>query len=397
MKVSEKAGKVSNKYISELVSKVPPSGIRKFFDLVSSADDIISLGVGEPDYVTAWPIREAAIRSIERGYTMYTSNKGLIQLRRDISRFIQARDGLTYDPESELLITFGVSEGLDLALRAILNPGDEVIMPDPCYVAYSACTALAGGVPVQVPTYVEHNFALKAEDIKQRITTRTRAILIGYPANPTGAVMEREDLLNIADLAKEFGLVVISDEIYRQIVYGVTHTCFATLPGIREQTIILNGFSKIYSMTGWRVGYAAANPEIIGAMTKIHQYTALCAPIISQNAAIEALKQDKDSVQAMVTDYNRRRMFMLNGLRDIGLSCFEPKGAFYVFPSIAITGMTSEEFAERLLLEEKVAVVPGTAFGQAGEGYIRCCYATALNDVEEALKRMKSFVEHHRK
>ncbi len=394
--MSEHTGKLTNKYISELVSKVPPSGIRKFFDLVASADDIISLGVGEPDYVTAWPIREAAIRSIERGYTMYTSNKGLINLRRDLSRFIQAEDNISYNPESELLITFGVSEGLDLALRSILNPGDEVIMPDPCYVAYSACTSLAGGIPVKVPTYEESGFVLKADDIKQNLTSRTRAILIGYPANPTGAAICRDDLLQIAELAKTYNLLVISDEIYRKLVYGVEHTCFATLPGVKDQTIILNGFSKIYSMTGWRVGYAAANAEIIGAMTKIHQYTALCASIVSQNAAIEALKQDEASVQAMVTDYNRRRMLMVNGLREIGLSCFEPKGAFYAFPSIGVTGMSSEEFAEKLLVEEKIAVVPGTAFGPSGEGHIRCCYATALTDIEEALKRMKAFVARHR-
>lgn len=394
--MSEHSGKVTHKYLSDLVSKVPPSGIRKFFDLVVSADDIISLGVGEPDYVTAWPIREAAIRSIERGYTMYTSNKGLIQLRRDLSRFIRDRDAIDYNPDSELLITMGVSEGLDLALRAILNPGDEVIMPDPCYVAYDACTMLAGGVAVKIPTYEEHNFVLNAGDIERRITPRTRAILIGYPANPTGAVMDKSGLMEIAELAMAHDLLVISDEIYRQIVYGVEHTCFATLPGMKDRTIILNGFSKIYSMTGWRVGYAAANPEIIGAMTKIHQYTALCAPIMSQNAAIEALKQDKESVQTMITDYNRRRMFMVNGLREIGLSCFEPRGAFYAFPSISVTGMSSEEFAERLLTEEKIAVVPGTAFGESGEGYIRCCYATALKDIEVALKRMKTFIERYR-
>ena len=394
--MSEHSGKVTHKYLSDLVSKVPPSGIRKFFDLVVSADDIISLGVGEPDYVTAWPIREAAIRSIERGYTMYTSNKGLIQLRRDLSRFIQDRDGIVYNPDSELLITMGVSEGLDLALRAILNPGDEVIMPDPCYVAYDACTRLAGGVAIKIPTYEEYNFILRAGDIEQRITPRTRAILIGYPANPTGTVMDKSGLMEIAELAMAHDLLVISDEIYRQIVYGVEHTCFATLPGMKDRTIILNGFSKIYSMTGWRVGYAAANPEIIGAMTKIHQYTALCAPIMSQNAAIEALKQDKESVQTMVTDYNRRRMFMVNGLREIGLSCFEPRGAFYAFPSISVTGMLSEEFAERLLTEEKIAVVPGTAFGESGEGYIRCCYAIALKDIEVALKRMKTFIERYR-
>ncbi len=383
--------------ISEKVSNIPPSGIRKFFDLLSSMEGVISLGVGEPDFVTPWHIREAAIYSLEKGYTMYTSNQGLPQLRQELAKYLESCCGLNYDPENELLVTVGVSEGLDLALRAILNPGDEVIMPDPCYVAYPACTSLAGGIPVPVPTTEKNNFKVTADDIERRITQRTKAILIGYPANPTGAVMVKEELTQIAELAQQYNLLVISDEVYAQLVYGVEHTCLASLPGMKERTILLDGFSKAYAMTGWRVGYAASGQEIIKAMTKIHQYTMLCTPIMGQMAAIEALKEGSSEVGTMVRDYDRRRRVMLKGFKNIGLSCFEPKGAFYAFPSIKVTGMTSEEFAEKLLIEEKVAVVPGTAFGQSGEGYIRCCYATSLPEIEEALKRMGRFVKRHGK
>jgi aminotransferase len=389
--------KVSKSCISDRASTLPPSGIRKFFDLLSSIEGVISLGVGEPDFVTPWHICEAAIYSLEKGYTMYTSNKGMPELRTELAKHIESRFGLTYDPEDEILITVGVSEGLDLAMRAILNPGDEVIMPDPCYVAYPASVSLAGGTPVQVPTTEENNFEITADDIESRITQRTKAILLGYPCNPTGAVLSKEELTQIAELAKRYNLLVISDEVYDRLVYGVEHSCLATMPGMREHTILLNGFSKAYAMTGWRIGYAASNKEIVGAMTKIHQYTMLCASIMGQTAAIEALKADDSEVDAMVRDYDRRRRVMVKGFRDIGLSCFEPKGAFYAFPSIKITGMTSEEFAEKLLMEEKVAVVPGSAFGQCGEGYIRCCYATSLPEIEEALKRMGRFVQKYRK
>jgi len=389
--------KLSQSYISEMVKAIPPSGIRKFFDLLSSIEGVISLGVGEPDFVTPWHICEAAIYSLEKGYTMYTSNKGTPELRAELARHLDSRFGLTYDPDDEILITVGVSEGLDLAMRAILNPGDEVIMPDPCYVAYPASVSLAGGIPVRVPTTEENNFEITASAIEPRITQKTKAILLGYPSNPTGAVLSKEGLTQIAELAKRYNLLVISDEVYDRLVYGVEHTCLATLPGMRERTIMLNGFSKAYAMTGWRIGYAASNKEIIGAMTKIHQYTMLCAPIMGQMAALEALKADDDEVEAMVRDYDRRRRIIVKGFRDIGLSCFEPRGAFYAFPSIKVTGMTSEEFAEKLLWEEKVAVVPGTAFGQCGEGYLRCCYATALTDIEETLKRMGRFVKKHSK
>ena len=389
--------KASQSCISERVSALPPSGIRKFFDLLSSIEGVISLGVGEPDFVTPWNIREAAIYSLEKGYTMYTSNKGTPELRAELARHLKSRFGLTYDPDNEILITVGVSEGLDLAARAILNPGDEVLMPDPCYVAYPASVSLAGGIPIQVPTAEENDFKITADDIEPRITQRTKAILIGYPCNPTGAVLSKEELTQIAELAKRYNLLVISDEVYGRLVYGVEHTCLASPPGMRERTILLNGFSKAYAMTGWRIGYAASDKEIVGAMTKIHQYTMLCASIMGQMAAIEALKAGDSEVEAMVREYDRRRRVIVKGFRDIGLSCFEPKGAFYAFPSIKITGMTSEEFAEKLLMEEKVAVVPGSAFGQCGEGYIRCCYATSLPEIEEALKRMGRFVQKYRK
>jgi len=382
---------------SQRVNQIAPSGIRKFFDLLASMEGVISLGVGEPDFATPWHIREAAIYSLEKGQTMYTSNLGMPELRRELSRYLKDSYNLSYDPDTELLITVGVSEALDLTMRAILDPGDEVIMPDPHYVSYDACVILAGGSPIMVPTNEESNFELSASDIEGRVSGKTKAILIGYPSNPTGAVMSKEKLAKIAEIARRHQLLVISDEIYARLVYGVKHTCFATLPEMKESTILLGGFSKAYAMTGWRIGYAAANKEIIAAMTKIHQYTIMCAPTMAQVAAIEALKSGEPSVLEMVEDYNRRRLVMVKGLKDIGLPCFEPKGAFYAFPSIKSTGMTSEEFAEKLLREEKVAVVPGNAFGQCGEGYVRCCYATSLADIEEALLRMGRFVKKHKK
>ena len=383
--------------ISQRAKQVSPSGIRKFFDLLASMEGVISLGVGEPDFTTPWHIREAAIYSIEKGFTMYTSNLGMPELRLGLSRYLKDSYNLDYDPDSELLVTVGVSEALDLAMRAIINPGDEVIMPDPCYVSYDACVILAGGTPVMVPTSEENGFEISASDIEARVNDKTKAILIGYPANPTGAVMPRDKLEQIAEVARRHRLLLVSDEIYARLVYGIEHTCLATLPGMRDRTILLGGFSKSYAMTGWRIGYAAANKEIIAAMTKIHQYTIMSAPTMGQVAAIEALESGEDSAAEMVEDYNRRRLVMVKGLCDIGLSCFEPRGAFYAFPSIKSTGMTSEEFAEKLLVEEKVAVVPGSAFGQGGEGYVRCCYATSLEEIEEALVKMKRFVGKHRK
>jgi aminotransferase len=385
------------KYISKRAGRLSPSGIRKFFDLLASMEGVISLGVGEPDYATPWHISEAAVQSLEKGYTMYTSNSGIPELRQETSRYLRETYGVEYEPFGEILITVGVSEALDLAMRAILNPGDEIIMTDPHYVAYDSCVILAGGKPVMVPTREENSFEVDAADIEARITGRTKAILIGYPANPTGAVMSRDKLLAIAEVARHYGLLVISDEIYARLVYGVEHTCFSSLPDAKESTILLGGFSKAYAMTGWRVGYAAAPKDIITAMTRIHQYTIMSAPTMSQVAAIEALKAGEQSVLEMVEDYNRRRLVIVKGLCDIGLSCFEPRGAFYAFPSIASTGMKSEEFSEKLLVEEKVAVVPGSAFGDCGKGYVRCCYATSLADIEEALNRMGRFVKKYRK
>ncbi len=311
--------------------------------------------------------------------------------------YLQNEYHVDYDSSNELLITVGVSEALDLTMRAIVDPGDEVIIPDPCFVAYGSCVTLAGGKPVHIPTYEANDFEITAKDIEELLTDKTRAVLIGYPSNPTGAVMSRNKLAEIAALAIKHDLTVISDEIYSKLVYGVDYTCFASLPEMKERTVFLGGFSKAFAMTGWRVGYAAAPREIIAAMTKIHQYTMMCVSTMSQVAAIEALKGEQESVTDMVEDYNRRRLVILKGLRDIGLSCYEPKGAFYAFPSIKCTGMTSEEFAEKLLSEEKVAVVPGSAFGKCGEGYIRCCYATSLADIEEALKRMGRFVKKYKK
>jgi len=389
--------KKQQELISARVNRLSPSGIRKFFDLLAGMEGVISLGIGEPDYTTPWHIREAAIHSLEEGHTHYTSNSGMPELRKELSRYLKENYNLTYDPNGELLVTVGVSEALDLTMRAILNPGDEVIMPDPCFVAYEPAVILAGGEPVKVPTSQENDFEISAADIESRITDKTKAIFIGFPANPTGAVMSRDKLLQIAEVARRHQLLVVSDEIYGKLVYGIEHTCFASLPGMQESTILLSGFSKAYAMTGWRVGYAAASKDIIAAMTKVHQYTIMSAPTMAQVAAIEALRTGEASALEMVKDYNQRRQVIVKGLNDIGLTCFEPRGAFYAFPSIKSTGLTSEEFSEKLLFEEKVAVVPGSAFGQCGEGYVRCCYATSLADIEEALARMKRFVDKHNK
>ncbi len=379
--------------ISDRVRNLSPSGIRKFFDLIASMDGVISLGVGEPDFHTPWRIREAAIYSLEKGYTNYTSNYGLLELREELSKYLANRYHIDYLPSSEILITVGVSEGLDLAMRAILNPGDEVIIPEPTYVSYNPCVTLAGGVPVPVPTYMENRFQVLPEDIEKKITSKTKAILIGYPNNPTGAVMPREELEKIAKIAEKHNLIVISDEVYERLVYKTESVSFASIKGMRDRTISLGGFSKSYAMTGWRIGYAYSNSEIIEAMMKVHQYTMLCAPIQGQMAAVEALRSGDSFVEEMREEYDRRRNMMVTGLNDIGLYCIEPDGAFYTFPSIKTLNMPSSEFAEQLLIEEKVAVVPGSAFGSSGEGHIRCCYAVSPNEIEEALVRIDRFVK----
>lgn len=392
--MSETPNPIPQKPLNRVISACPPSGIRRFFDIAQTMKDVITLGVGEPDFVTPWHIREAAIWSLERpGYTTYTSNSGLLKLREAICGMLEDRYGAKYDPKEECLITVGVSEGLDLALRVVLNPGDEVIVPEPCYVSYIPCIEFAGGVPVLVKTDADDGFRLHADRVEAAITPRTKALLIGSPANPTGATQTRADLERLVDLANRKDFYLLSDEIYDRLTYVGEHTCLGALPGARERTIVLNGFSKAYAMTGWRVGYICAPKDITTLMTRVHQYTMLCAPHISQFAALEAIEHGEREVVEMIADYDRRRRVFVKGLNDIGLECYEPKGAFYAFPKIHVSGLTSEEFAEQLLLEERVAVVPGNAFGPSGEGHIRCSYATAMPLLREAVERMGRFLE----
>ena len=383
--------------IAQRVGDIPSSGIRKFFDLIASRDDIISLGVGEPDFVTPLHIREAAIDSLKDGDTHYTSNSGVLELRRELSDYLERLYGARFDPMSELLITVGVSEALDLALRATLNPGDEVITADPCYVAYFPVVHLAGGTLVTTPTTMEDEFRLRASEVEKRITPQTRALLINHPSNPTGAVLDRATVKELADIAERHDLLIFADEIYDRLVYSVDEpfTSFASLEHVRDRTILLGGFSKAFAMTGWRVGYAAGPADLIAAMMKVHQYTMMSAPTMAQAAALQALREGERDVAEMRDAYDQRRRALLQGFRRIGLPCVEPRGAFYAFPSIMPTGMTSDEFAERLLIEEGVAVVPGSAFGPSGEGFVRCCYAASLEDIEEAIIRMGRFVARH--
>jgi aminotransferase len=382
--------------ISQHVQAIPSSGIRRFFDLLASMEGVISLGVGQPDFVTPNHIRQAAIKSIEDGETYYTSNYGLVELRAAISRHLNKLYGVHYDAGTEIIVTAGVSEALNIALAAILDPGDEVLSPDPGYVAYLPCVQLAGGTYTQVPTRAADGFRLRPEEIEQRITPRTKAILIGYPANPTGAVMSRETMLAVAAIAEKHNLFVISDEIYDRLVYGAEHICFSTLPGMKERTILMGGFSKAYAMTGWRLAYTCARNELTEAMMKVHQYVMMSAPTPAQFAAIEALNHGEEDVRGMVDEYDRRRRLIVNGLNAMGLSCAEPHGAFYAFPQIGSTGMNDETFAERLLMEERVAVIPGSAFGEGGAGHVRICYAQRYDLLEEALDRMRRFVDRHR-
>lgn len=360
-------------------------------------EDVVSLGVGEPDFVTPWRIREAAIYSIERGFTQYTSNWGLLELREEIARLLDRRYGVEYRPEGEVLVTVGVSEGLDLALRAILNPGDEVLIPEPCYVSYRPCTLFAGGVPVPVGTSAANGFRVSIDALEAAITPRTRAVLVNFPNNPTGATLRRSDLQQLADVAERHDLIVISDEIYSELTYDSKHVSFAGLPGMQDRTILLNGFSKAFAMTGWRIAYAAGPSDLISAMTKIHQYTMLSAPITAQKAALEACKGGEPDMEAMVQQYDERRRMFVKGLNEIGLECQMPEGAFYAFPNIRDTGLTCEEFAEQLLMEQRVAVVPGTAFGIGGEDHVRCSYASSVKDLREALTRMERFLDGLRK
>lgn len=386
---------VKRELLSQRVRMVKPSGIRKFFDIINTMPDVISLGVGEPDFVTPEHIRQAGIRSIEQGHTRYTSNFGTLELRQEIAAMLQRRYGLTYNPVTQILVTVGVSEGVDLTMRTLIDPGDEVISPDPGYVAYEADIVFAGGVPVPVPTYAQFDFGVRAAEIAAAITPRTKMILLGTPNNPTGAVIPRAELEGIAKLAVEHDLIVAVDEVYSRLVYDTEFVSIATFPGMQERTVLLDGFSKAYAMTGWRVGYVAAPPAILEAMVKIHQYTIMCAGTSAQEAALEALRHGEEDVHAMHDDYQRRGRMFVEGLNRIGLPTCKPRGAFYAFPYIGNTGMSDEAFAEKLLFEEQVAAVPGSSFGAAGAGYLRCAYCTAYDKLEEALIRIERFLKKH--
>jgi aminotransferase len=379
-------------YLSRRVSSLKPSGIRKFFDIAATMQDVISLGIGEPDFTTPKPILEAGIRSMQRGDTHYTSNAGITELRQALADHLQRLYDVAYSPTNEIIITVGGSEALYLACTALLDPGDEVIIPTPCFVAYQAEVLLAGGVPVEIACKMESNFEVDPKAIEAAITPRTRAILLNFPNNPTGAVASRERLLAIACLAEKHDLIVISDEIYDRLVYGWKHVCFSGLPGMHPRTILLGGFSKDYAMTGWRIGYLAAPSDLVRGMLRVHQFTIMSAPTMAQYGALEGLQNGEPYVQEMLTEYDRRRRLIVDGLNHIGLPTFEPHGAFYAFPQVSITGLDEDTFANRLLQEERVAVVPGTAFGAGGEGFVRCSYATSYEKIEEALTRIERFV-----
>lgn len=378
--------------LSPVVRDMPPSGIRKFFDYAAGRQDVISLGVGEPDFVTPKPVRDAAVRALERGRTSYTPNAGLPELREAIAGYLSDNFDLSYDPADEVLVTVGSSEAIDLALRALVVPGDEILIPVPCYISYSPIAYLGGGRTVQIPARAEDGFKLTADALAARLTPRSKVLVLCYPNNPTGGVMTYEDWLPIARLAEERNLIVISDEIYAELTYGVRHTSFAALPGMKERTLVVNGFSKAFAMTGWRVGYACGPRELLAAMLKIHQYTVMCAPILGQVAALASLQTGMEEKDRMIASYDGRRRAFVKGLREIGLPCHEPLGAFYAFPSIAHTGLDSERFAQRLLEEAGVVTVPGHVFGEGGEGFIRCSYASSQSQLDEALERMRAFL-----
>ncbi|MDK0980893.1 aminotransferase class I/II-fold pyridoxal phosphate-dependent enzyme [Clostridium perfringens] len=379
--------------ILDNVKNMPPSGIRKYFDLINEMDDVISLGVGEPDFVTPWNVREAGIYSLEQGHTHYSSNAGFIELREEISKYLNRRFSLRYNPKDEILVTVGGSEGIDLALRALVGPGDEVIIPEPSFVAYKGCTAFTGAIAKTIDLRAEDDFKLTPELLEEAITEKTKVVIIPFPNNPTGAIMNKEELQKIVDVLKDKDVIIISDEIYAELSYDEDHVSIASFPEVKEKTIVINGFSKAYAMTGWRLGYVCAHKVLIDAMKKIHQYAIMCSPTTAQYAAIDALKNGDESVAEMAREYNRRRRVLVDGFRSMGLDCFEPLGALYVFPCIKSTGMSSDEFCEKLLLEEKVLAVPGNAFGECGEGFIRACYAASMEDIMEAIKRIRRFVE----
>ncbi|NLP26993.1 MAG: aminotransferase class I/II-fold pyridoxal phosphate-dependent enzyme [Clostridiales bacterium] len=379
--------------LSDKIKTLKPSGIRKFFDIAQTIDGVISLGVGEPDFPTPWAIRSVAITTLEKGKTVYTSNSGLIQLREEIAEYIKRNNSLNYDPNNEIIVTVGGSEAIDISLRAMINPGDEVLIVEPCFVCYAPIVTLCGGIPINIDTKVEDNFKLTPESLKDKISSKTKLLVLPFPSNPTGAIMTREELQGIADILMENNIFVLSDEIYSELTYGRNHCSIAEIDGMKERTIMVNGFSKAFAMTGWRLGYLAAPEPIVSQALKIHQYAIMCSPTVSQYAAIEALKNCDREVRNMVSEYDKRRRLLVKSLNNIGLECFNPEGAFYVFPSIKSTGLSSEAFCERLLYEEKVAVVPGNAFGESGEGFIRVSYAYSLKHLIEALKRIERFVK----
>lgn len=379
-------------YLSPAAQSLQPSGIRKFFDLVTGSKDIISLGVGEPDFVTPWHVREACVYGLEQGKTTYTHNAGLPELREAIAEYLYSSFQLKYDPSDQMIVTVGGSEAIDLALRALISPGDEVLVPEPSYISYSPITYLTGGKSVGIETFARNNFKLTAESLKAALTPRSKILILCYPSNPTGGIMSYEEMLPIAKVVEEHDLIVISDEIYAELTYGQKHVSFSTLPGMKDRTLVVSGFSKAFAMTGWRMGYVCGHPDLIAAMLKIHQYTVMCAPVMGQIAAIEALKNGLEDKDHMVESYNQRRRLVVKGFREIGLDCHEPQGAFYAFPSIQSTGLSSEEFAQGLLKEAKVAAVPGHVFGLGGEGFIRCSYATSVANLNEALERIGNYV-----
>ena len=381
-----------NDVISTRAASIPPSGIRKFFDIVSEMKDAISLGVGEPDFVTPWHIRESGIYSLEKGSTHYSSNTGVLELRQEISKYLTRKFDIEYDPTNQIIVTVGGSEAIDIAIRSVINPGDEVLIPEPSFVCYKPCTVLAGGVPVPITTTAEDNFKLTPEALKAAITPKTKLLVLPYPNNPTGGVMEKEDLEKIAAVLRDTNIVVLSDEIYAELTYGHKHISIASLPGMYERTVIVSGFSKAYAMTGWRLGYVTGPKELISVMLKIHQYAIMCAPTTSQYAAIDALRNGDDDIDYMREEYDNRRRFVIKSFREMGLDCFEATGAFYVFPSIKSTGKTSQDFCEQLLREQKVAVVPGDAFGESGEGHIRASYCYSIKNLTTALERIDRFI-----
>lgn len=382
-------------FVNKQVRNIPPSGIRRFFDIAATMEDVISLGVGEPDFVTPWHIRSEAVKSLEKGRTYYTANAGLLELRKEITKYMEETIHVSYDPAKEIVVTVGASEALDAALRALVDPGDEVLIPEPSFVCYKPCTVLAGGVPVPIETKAEDGFKLTPELLKNAITEKSKVLVLPYPNNPTGGIMTEEDLSAIIPIIKEANLMVISDEIYSELTYTGKHVSIATFDGMKDRTVVINGFSKAFAMTGWRLGFACAHPDVMAAIVKIHQYGIMSAPTFSQYAAIEALRNGRPDIERMKEEYNIRRKFLVDALNDMGMTCFNPYGAFYVFPSIKKFGMTSEDFCQTLLAEQRLAVVPGTAFGDSGEGFVRISYAYSQDNIKKALKRLEAFAKNH--